>query len=365
MKIKEFIQALEFFAPKEIQENYDNSGLSVGDPENEASGILCTIDVTQNVLDEAIAKNANLIVSHHPLIFHGIKSLTGKNYVEEIVIKAIKNDISIYSGHTNFDNIKMGVNHKICDVIGLTNCKILAPLKNNLVKLVTFVPEEHAEKVRNAIFNSGAGNIGNYDSCSFNIQGNGSFRGNENTNPFVGERGKLHFENEIRIETIVPSYLKNKAIKALLSSHPYEEVAYDIYPLDNTNPLVGAGMIGDLEKPVNLDFLLKMLKQKFHAQGIRYAGEKKDDISRIAVCGGSGSFLIHQAIQQHADVFITGDIKYHQFFDSSKKLTIIDIGHFESEQFTKDIFYEILTKKFPNFAVYLSKVKTNPVKYYL
>lgn len=365
MKIKEIMQALESFAPKEIQENYDNSGLSVGNPGNEASGVLCTIDITHDVLDEAIAKNANLIVSHHPLIFQGIKSLTGKNYVEEIVIKAIKNDISIYSGHTNFDNINRGVNHKICDIIGLTHCKILAPLENNLVKLVTFVPEDHAEKVRKAIFNSGAGNIGNYDSCSFNIQGNGTFRGNENTNPYVGERGKLHFENEIRIETIVPSHLKNKAIKALLAAHPYEEVAYDIYLLDNANPLVGAGMIGDLEKPVNLDFLLEMLKKKFHAQGIRYAGEKMDDISRIAVCGGSGSFLIRQAIQQQADVFITGDIKYHQFFDSGKHLTIIDIGHFESEQFTKDIFYEILIKKFPKFAVHLSEVKTNPVKYYL
>jgi dinuclear metal center YbgI/SA1388 family protein len=364
MKISEIIKVLNSFAPRDLQESYDNSGLSIGDPNHEATGALCTIDITHDVVDEAIEKDVNLIVSHHPLIFQGLKSITGKNYIEEIIIRAIKNDIAIYSGHTNFDNISTGVNHKICNVIGLQNCQILKPLEDNLIKLVTFVPEAHATKVRNAIFESGAGKIGNYDCCSYNLNGEGSFRGNDNTNPFIGEKGKVHFEHEIRIETILPGYLKAKVLKALILSHPYEEVAYDFYPLANPNPLVGAGMIGNLPKPLDLEELLLSLKEKFSADGIRYAGNKKHKISRIAVCGGSGSFLIKDAIIQAADVFITGDIKYHQFFDADNNLTIIDIGHFESEQFTKDIFYELLTKKIPNFAVHLSEVKTNPVNYY-
>ncbi len=364
MKISEIVKTLDSFAPRELQESYDNSGLSVGNPDIGVTGILCTIDITHEVIDEAILKNANLIVSHHPLIFQGLKSLTGSNFVEEIVIKAIKNDLAIYSGHTNFDNINSGVNRKICDIIGLQNCKVLNPLENQLVKLVTFVPVEHAEAVRQAIFESGAGNIGNYDSCSYNVFGKGSFRGNENTNPYVGKKGEVHFEEEVRIETILPVYLKNKVLKALISAHPYEEVAYDFYPLMNLNYQAGAGMIGELPAPVDLEVLLKLLKDKFEAKGIRYAGNNRHHILKVAVCGGSGSSLIKNAIQQSADVFITGDVKYHQFFESGNSMTVIDIGHFESEQFTKDIFYELLTKKFPKFAVHLSEVKTNPVNYY-
>lgn len=364
MKIIEIIKILESFAPRSLQESYDNSGLSIGDPNMVATGVLCTIDITHGVVDEAISKKANLIISHHPLIFQGLRSLTGSNDIEEIVIKAIKNDIAIYSGHTNFDNVHTGVNRKICNVLGLQDCKILNPLENHLVKLVTFVPEDHADKVRKAIFGSGAGNIGNYDSCSYNIEGEGSFRGNDDSNPFVGDKGHVHFEKEIRIETILPQYMKAKVLNALISAHPYEEVAYDLYPLINQDPFAGAGMIGNLPDFLELDTLLLQLKEKFNAHGIRYAGNEKNKIKRIAVCGGSGSFLIKNALNQSADVFITGDIKYHQFFDAGNNMTIIDIGHFESEQFTKDIFYELLTKKIPKFAVHLSEVKTNPVNYY-
>lgn len=364
MKVKDIVQIFESFAPKGYQEEYDNSGLSVGSPNMEVSGILCCIDITMDVLDEAIGKNANLIVSHHPLIFKGLKSITGKSYIEEIIIKAIKNDIAFYSGHTNFDNIENGVNKKIADIIGLTDCQILAPLQKSLLKLVTFVPVENADKVREALFVAGAGTIGNYDSCSYNIEGTGSFRGGEGTNPFVGKKGEIHFENELRIEVILPTILKSKIVKALLKVHPYEEVAYDLYPLENEFQQAGAGMIGNLSSPLTLEQLLNLLKKKFDAKGIRYAGNKTENISRVALCGGSGSFLISKAIQQNADVFITGDIKYHQFFDASNRFNIIDIGHFESEQYTKDIFYELLKKKIPKFAVHLSEVKTNPVKYY-
>ncbi|MBN1118943.1 MAG: Nif3-like dinuclear metal center hexameric protein [Bacteroidales bacterium] len=364
MKAFEIIQILESFAPTAFQEDYDNSGLVIGSPDADVSGVLCTIDVTMEVLDEAISKKLNMIVSHHPVIFQGINKLNGKNTVEEIVIKAIKNDILLYAGHTNFDSVINGVNNKIAGKIGLENCKVLSPLKNKLLKLVTFVPETHAEQVRQAIFDAGAGNIGNYESCSYNIEGTGTFKGNEVTNPFVGEKGRLHFEKEIRIETVLPAIIKSRVINALLKSHPYEEVAYDLYAITNELKTAGAGLIGELPNVLETEELLKLLKEKFKAEGIRYAGNRKKPIKKIALCGGSGSFLINQAKMQNAHAFITGDIKYHQFFDADNKLIIIDIGHFESEQFTKDIFYELLTKNLPKFAVHLSEVNSNPVKYF-
>lgn len=364
MKIKEVISVLEKLSPLALQEGYDNSGLSVGNKEQEVTGVLCTLDVTDDVIEEAIRIKANMIVSHHPVIFQGLKALTGKTNVEKTVIKAIQNNIALYAGHTNFDNISNGVNKVIAKKIGLSNPRILSPLKDKLVKLVTFVPGENAEKVRQAIFEAGAGVIGNYDSCSYNIQGEGTFRGNESTNPYVGNVGELHSEPEIRIETILPSFLQNKVVAALIKTHPYEEVAFDLYPLNNSYTTVGAGMIGELSESISTNELLRLLKKEFKAEGIRYAGNETKKIKRIAVCGGSGSFLINDAIRNNADVFITGDVKYHQFFDYHNNLLIIDIGHYESEQYTKELFYEVLTKNLPKFAVHLSEVKTNPIKYF-
>lgn len=364
MKVKDVISVIESFAPAELQEEYDNAGLAVGNQAMEVSGILCTLDITHEVIDEALSKKANMIISHHPVIFKGIKSITGKNTIEEIIIRAIKNDLIIYSAHTNADNVSKGVNHKICELIGLGSFKILSPLQNKLLKLVTFAPLDHAERVRKALFDAGAGTIGDYDSCSFNAEGTGTFRGGDNANPFAGTKGNLHTEPETRIETILPVIYKSQVIRALINVHPYEEVAYDLISLENEWPTAGAGMIGEFPEPVSLYDLLKLLAAKFEAKGIRYAGNEEKSIKRIAVCGGSGSSLIHLAKQQKADAFITGDIKYHQFFDTDNDLIIIDIGHYESEQFTKDIFYELLKKKLSNFAVHLSEVKTNPIKYY-
>jgi dinuclear metal center YbgI/SA1388 family protein len=327
-------------------------------------GVLCTIDVTEEVLDEAINKGANLILSHHPLIFQGIKTLTGQDWIEKLIIRAIRKNIAIYAGHTNFDNIPNGVNAKICTKLKLKNCKILAPQKDQLLKLITFVPEANANIVRSALFAAGAGHIGNYDSCSFNTPGEGSFRGLEESNQYVGEKGEIHFEKEIKIEVILPSFSKNKIIKNLLKNHPYEEVAYDLYPLNNDNPYAGAGMIGELDSPIRVTEFLENIKNVFNANGIRYTGNENKQIQKIAVCGGSGAFLIKTALAKGADAFITGDIKYHQFFDGLNKLTIVDIGHYESEQFTKDIFYESVMKKIPKFAVHLSEVKTSPIKYF-
>lgn len=363
-KISDVLSVLNSFSPLALQEGYDNSGLSVGDANQELKGILCTLDVNDEVLEEAIRLNANLIISHHPVIFSGLKSLTGKNNVEKIVIKAIQNNIALYAGHTNFDNVTHGVNQIISNKIGLQKTKILSPVKDKLVKLVTFVPVENADTIREAIFEAGAGVIGKYDSCSYNIKGEGTFRGGDTTNPHVGEKGKLHKEPEIRIETILPNWLQGRVVSALINAHPYEEVAYDLYPLNNSFDTIGAGMIGELEEALPAQKLFQILKHEFNAKGIRYAGDENKEIKRIAVCGGSGSFLINDAIRQKADAFITGDVKYHQFFDNANNLLIIDIGHYESEQFTKELFYEVLTKNFPKFAVHLSEVKTNPIKYF-
>jgi len=364
MKINEIIKALEEFAPLTFQEPYDNSGLTVGNRDATAKGILCTVDVTEEVLDEAIQLGDNIIVSHHPILFHSLKSLTGITYNERIIIQAIKNDIALYACHTNIDNITGGVNQKICEKLGLIDNKILNPVEEKLFKLVTFVPEESVDKVRKTLFDAGAGHIGNYSSCSFNTSGIGTFKGGDNTNPYAGEKGKLHYEKEIRIETIIPDYKLREAIQQMILSHPYEEVAYDVYPLRNTFSQAGSGMIGNFRKPLLKKDFFELLKNCFTIPCIKYSGNLPEQFKKIAVCGGSGSFLIKDAIKAKADAFLTGDIKYHQFFDAEKKIMICDIGHYESEQFTKEIFYSFLTKKFSKFAVHLSQSVTNPIKYH-
>ncbi len=361
MKIKDITNYLDSIAPLSLQESYDNAGLIIGNSQYELKGVLITLDTTEEVIDEAIDLNCNLIISHHPIVFKGLRRFNGSNYVERTVIKALKNDIAVYASHTNIDNIAEGVNMKICSKLNLKNCKILSTRKSELRKLVTFVPKADADKVRESVFSAGAGHIGNYDSCSFNLDGQGTFRGGENTNPFVGEKGKLHFEPEIRVETIYPKYIETKLISAMIKAHPYEEVAYDIYPLENASVKTGAGMIGELEKPKNEIEFLNNLKTTFKAKLLKHTKLRDKPIKKVAVCGGSGSFLLKNAISAQADIFISGDFKYHDFFDAENKIVIADIGHYESEQFTKELFYEILTKKFNNFACFLSKIYTNPV----
>ncbi|MGQ8336585.1 Nif3-like dinuclear metal center hexameric protein [Sunxiuqinia sp. A32] len=363
MKIAEIIKQIELLAPPAFQESYDNAGLLVGNSQQEVNQALITLDVTEAVLDEAIQNKSDLIIAHHPLIFSGLKNINGKNEVERCVIKAIQNNIAIYAAHTNLDSVHGGVNSKICEKLGLINCRVLAPASEQLRKLVTFVPNDHLENVQQAIFDVGAGHIGNYDSCGYSSQGKGSFRGNENSKPFVGTKGEIHYEAESRFETIFPKYIQGSIISALLKAHPYEEVAYDIYPLENKNPMVGMGMIGELAEAMDEKEFLHFAKNSFHAKVVRHSPLRSQKVKKIAVCGGSGSFLIRQAISANADVLITGDIKYHQFFEAESKIVIADIGHFESEQFTKEVFYELLTKNLRKFAVRLSEVNTNPVNY--
>jgi dinuclear metal center YbgI/SA1388 family protein len=363
MKIKEVTYELERIAPLSLQESYDNAGLLVGNSDVEISKILISLDVTERVIEEALSKGCNLIISHHPVIFKGLKRITGGTYVERIVASAIKNDIALYAIHTNLDNVDSGVNSILCDKMGLINKKVLSPKRELLRKLVVFCPVDYADKVREAVFEAGAGKIGNYDSCSYSGKGTGSFRGSEDTSPFVGEKGKLHFEEEIRIETIFPVYREREIISALIEAHPYEEVAYDIYSLINEFLSVGAGMTGELETEVDEIDFLNRVKKITGAGCVRHTKLTGRKIKKVAVCGGSGSFLIGDAKRSGADIFLTGDIKYHEFFDADEKLVIADIGHYESEQFAKDLIYSVLIKKFPNFAVLISEMNTNVVNY--
>lgn len=363
MKINDITNYLEKWAPLSLQESYDNAGLLVGKKETEIKGVLITLDVTEAILDEAISKKCNLIIAHHPIIFKGLKNLTGQNSTQRIVEKALREHIALYAIHTNLDNVDHGVNAILSQKLHLQNNRILSPMKSRLRKLATFCPLNHADKVRQAIFNAGAGHIGNYDNCSFNSSGKGSFRANKDADPFVGEKGELHFEEEVRIETIYPDYVESAVIDALLQSHPYEEVAYDIYPINNSYEKIGAGMIGELAAPMSEIDFLNHAKTITGIPYIRHSQFLQKPIHKVALCGGAGSFLIQEAIRAGADAFLTGDIKYHEFFDAESKILVADIGHFESEQFVKELIYSHLIKKFSTFAVLISETNTNSINY--
>ena len=363
MKVHEITQYLETVAPLAYQESYDNSGLLVGDPSNEVSGVLLSLDATESVLDEAIERGCNLIISHHPIVFSGLKKITGRNYIERVVIKAIRNNLNLYAIHTNLDNVHNGVNARICDRLGLTQTQVLSPKKGILRKLYTFCPQNRAEEVRQALFAAGAGHIGAYDECSFNVDGVGTFRAGTGSDPYVGELGQQHRENETKIEVIFPAVHEGSVVRALLEAHPYEEVACDVIALENQHKWVGSGMIGELPAAMSeTDFLLH-LKARMEASVVRHTAMLDQPVKRVAVCGGSGSFLLNHAIAAGADVFVTADYKYHQFFDADGKIVIADIGHYETEHFTQELLHEILTKKIATFAVHLSNTNTNPIKY--
>ncbi|MBK6818734.1 MAG: Nif3-like dinuclear metal center hexameric protein [Bacteroidetes bacterium] len=363
-KLQEIINVLEDFAPLHYQESYDNSGLIVGDRETDIQNALLTLDCTEAVIDEAIEKNIQLIIAHHPIVFSGLKSLTGKNYIEKVIIKAIKHDIAIYAAHTNLDHVYMGVNHKIAEKLQLKNLSILDPKKDTLLQFYVYVPVNHAEKVRNALFDAGAGSIGAYSACSFNTQGIGTFLPSQDANPFVGEKNTLAHEDEIKIEVILSEEKKEPILKAMRAAHPYEEIAYGFVSLENKNQYIGAGMLGELSDEMSESQFLALLKTTMKTSCIRHTSLRNQNIKKIAICGGSGSFLLNKAIKAQADIFITADYKYHQFFDAENKLIIADIGHYESEQFTAEIFYDVLSNKFPNFALQITSVNTNPIIYY-
>jgi dinuclear metal center YbgI/SA1388 family protein len=364
MKVQDITSFLETLAPSVLQEDYDNAGLIIGAPSMECTGILVSLDATPEVIREAINKKCNLVVAHHPIVFRGLKKINGKNYVEEAVMTAIKNDIAVYAIHTNLDNVIHGVNGKIADLLGLVNRRVLAPGSGQLKKLAVFVPVAHRDKLMDALFAAGAGHIGRYSECSFSVEGTGTFLAGEGTDPFVGEKGKRHAEAEHRLEVIFPSWLQSKVLSAMRSAHPYEEIAYDVYSIDNQYSETGSGLLGDLPVPVSETDMLRKLSETFRVPVIRHTALIGKKISKIALCGGAGSFLTSAALAAGADMFITADIKYHEFFDAEGRLVLTDIGHFESEQFTTDLLIDQLSRNFPNFAVLKTGVQTNPVMYF-
>lgn len=363
MKIKEILQSIEQIAPISLQESFDNTGVQIGDVNQEAKAALLCIDVTEAVVDEAIALGCNIIIAHHPLAFKAFKSLTGKNYVERCMLKACKHDIVIYAAHTNLDNAALGINYYLANMLGLQNIRILDPQKNKLLKLVTFVPHSHAEIVRNALFNAGAGSIGNYDSCSYNVSGEGTFRANEEAKPFCGEANQLHTEPEVRVEVILPVYKQGEVARALITVHPYEEPAYDFYELQNEWTQAGSGVVGTLPEAQDEDDFLYYIKDTFHLKCIQHSACRGKNVRDVAICSGSGAFLIPKAISYGADVFITGEAKYNDYYDVEDKILLATIGHYESEVFTKNVFFDIISKKYPTFVLYMSGTDANPVNY--
>jgi len=368
--INQITNYIEELAPLTYAEDFDNVGLLIGNHNTKVSGVLVTLDTLEITIDEAIAKKCNLIISFHPIIFTGLKKINGSNYVERVVIKAIKNDIAIYAMHTALDTSFQGVSAKMCEVIGLNNTKVLIPQKGNIKKLSTYIPHKDAETLRNKLFKAGAGNIGNYDNCSFNVEGIGTYQANRNANPTIGKKEIFHHEPETCISVTYEKHLESKILKTLFSNHPYEEVAYEIISLDNVHQNIGMGMIGDLTEVTDCISFFDLLKNKFHLNAIRHSAISDKKIKKVAVLGGSGSFAIPHAKRAGADIFITADLKYHDFYKADNQIVLVDIGHYESEQFTKDLLVDYLTKKITNFApalpagrIILSENSTNPINY--
>lgn len=363
-KIKDVASFLESWAPRAYQESYDNSGLLVGDPETPVKGILVSLDCTEAIVLEAVERGCNLIVSHHPIIFRGLKSLTGKSYVERTVISAIRNQIALYAIHTNLDNVATGVNRKIGERLGLQAMKVLSPRRDTLLKLVTFVPSENLDAVRRAVHEAGAGQVGNYSDCTFEVSGTGRFRPNEAATPHIGERGKAEEVKEVRMEVLLPAHREQAVLGALRKAHPYEEVAFYLTKLENENQEVGAGLIGEFVTPMEPTAFLGRLKEAMQTTVVRHTSIPGKPIKSVAVCGGAGSFLLAEAIRKGADAFVSADFKYHEFFDAEGKTLLCDIGHYESEQFTKALLQEVLSQKFTTFASHFSNMVTNPISYF-
>ncbi|MDH6253068.1 dinuclear metal center YbgI/SA1388 family protein [Chryseobacterium sp. H1D6B] len=365
MTISEVVSEIERRIPLQQAEDFDNVGLLCGVPDREVTGILVCHDALENIVDEAVENRLNLIVCFHPIIFSGLKSLTGKNYVEKAVLKAVENKIAVYAVHTAFDNDFFGVNAGICNQLGLKEVKILQPKKNNLKQLTVFVPKDYTDQVKEALFSAGAGNIGFYDECSFSIGGNGTFRPVEGSDPFSGQLNIRENADENMVSVIFEAYKQGQIIAAMKSSHPYEEVAHQIYSLDNENQYSGLGMYGELDEPMDEKDFLKMVKEKFNLEVIKHSALNNKKIKRVGVLGGSGASGIKSAVSKKCDAYLTGDLKYHDYFLAESKMLICDIGHYESEQFVTQQLFEILSQKFSTFAISKSNEKTNPVNYFL
>jgi dinuclear metal center YbgI/SA1388 family protein len=363
LRITDVIKSLETWAPLAYQESYDNAGLLVGDPQEVLTGVLISLDTTEDVIDEAIRKNCNLVVAHHPIIFKGLRKINRGNYVGRTVVKAIEHNIAIYATHTNLDNVKNGVNFQIAERLGLQNVRILSPKKQLLQKLVVFVPLEDTMVLLDALTEAGAGTIGNYSGCSFRTSGTGTFTPGQMANPAIGTINQPEEVAENRVEVMFPAHLAARVLAAMRQAHPYEEVAYYLTALENENQEVGSGAVGLLPEPMEEMAFLQFLKHRMNAGCVRHTALRHRPVQKVAVCGGAGIFLIQDAIRAGADAFVTADVKYHEFFDADKRIVLADIGHYESEVFTKDLIFKYLSEKISNIAVNLSETTTNPVFY--
>ena len=363
MFVSDIIKIIEDWAPIEYSEDFDNVGLLTGDPNSNCTGVLITLDTIELIVDEAIKKKCNLIVSFHPIIFSSLKKISKSDYVQKTIYKAIQNNISIYAIHTSLDNHKYGVNYKIAEKLNLINTQILLPKNDTLRKLIVNVPESNENDLLKALHNAGAGILGNYENCSFSIEGKGTFKGNELSKPNIGDPQKKTSIVEKQIQLVFQKHLESKILKTLFKNHPYESVAYDILNLSNLNPDIGMGIFGSLKKSINENDFIELLKKTFKTPLIRHSKLLGKPIKKVALLGGSGSFAINAAIKKQADIFLTSDLKYHNFFMAENKIVLMDIGHYESEQYTKNLIFDFLKEKLSSFAVVLSSINTNPVNY--
>jgi dinuclear metal center YbgI/SA1388 family protein len=364
MRISNLLSVLHSFAPPDLAESYDNPGLLVGDPQTEVTGILINLDMTEAVIREAHQRGCNVVVAHHPILFTALKKLSGSDYVSRALRLAIKLDVALIAVHTNLDNVRQGVNHRMAQQLGLVNTRILSPKPATLRKLEVYVPVEHRVALLQALWKAGAGQIGNYGEASFSSEGQGTFLPLEGANPAIGGVGQHETVLESRIEVVFPAHLKGAVLAAMRAAHPYEEVAHQVIATENSIADIGAGLVGDLPSPLGKRAFLEKVRQAFGCGGIRYADAPLDEVSRVALCGGSGSFLTSAALRAGAQAFVTADVTYHKFFDNEDRMLLLDVGHHESEQYTSALISDVLLKSFPNFAVHLSETLTNPVKYF-
>lgn len=358
----EMIKKIEMVYPKRLAESYDNVGLLVGDYKKSIKRVLVCLEVNSDIVDEAIRLGVDIIISHHPLIFTPLKNITNDDYISQILIKCIKNDISLYALHTNFDNANGGMNDILADIIELKDTKPLKKIEyNNLFKLVVFVPQTHAEIVRNAMLNSGAGHIGNYSHCSFNLEGKGTFLPLYGTSPFIGRQGELERVDEVRIETIVKEEELINVVNTMLKAHPYEEAAYDVYPLENST-IKGLGRIGVLDKEMNFMDFCNYIKEKFNLSSLNTAGDSERIIKTVAVLGGDGNDFIEDAIASGCDVFISGDIKHHKaLVGVLNGINIIDAGHYNTENLAIPYISDFINS-IADVDCFVSNINTNPYK---
>ncbi|MFN7279524.1 MAG: Nif3-like dinuclear metal center hexameric protein [bacterium] len=364
MTIGEIINMLETVAPPSLQESWDNSGLLTGRSTTDCSGVLLALDVTDAVLSEAVSRGCNLVVAHHPMIFRGLKRIDEDEPTGRLTAFAIRHDLAVYAMHTNLDNIIGGVNGVLADRFGLTDRRVLQPMNGQLMKLVCMIPEGHLEAVSRAVFEAGAGRIGDYEDCGFTTSGIGTFTPMSGANPFIGAEGRPETVREHRFEVILPAWRQRPVLAAMRSAHPYEEVAFDLVKLENEWSGVGSGIIGRLPAPMTEAAFLEHVKAVTGLPVLRHSRLTGRPIQTLALCGGAGAFLIRRAVGVRADAYLTGDLKYHDFFEPDGRLLLADIGHYESEHSAVDLLYNILTKKNHTFAVLKSETDTNPVNYH-